>query len=238
VRPQANGAVGAKELAGELMQRALEVGQRDAAVDRQSFDLVEHGRVGGVEVGPVDLAGADDVDGRLLRFHGAHLDRRGLGAQQQVADHGRAGGGVTAGAAGGAYGGSARGTRARVTGGASDRRALVDEERIVDRARGVVVGRVESREVVVVELDLGALGDLVSHPQKDVFDLADGATDQVPVTARQGHAGQRDVEALGGQRRGQRGAAQLVLAGRDETLELDTHDVAQLTDHRSFGRRQ
>ncbi len=175
VRPQTDGAVGPEELAGELVQRALEVGQGDAAVDGQALDLVEHRRVRGVEVGPVDLAGTDDVDGRRLRLHGAHLDRRGLGAQQQVTDQGP-GGRIGAGRVAGAAAFPAAAHAARTP---PQRGALIDEEGVVERARGVVVGRVQRREVVVVELELGTLGDPVAQAQEDVLDLADGARDEV-----------------------------------------------------------
>ncbi|MNF81348.1 hypothetical protein D3C84_636170 [compost metagenome] len=40
--------------------------------------------MGDIRVAAVDAAGADDADRRLLRLHGAHLHRRGVGAQQHV----------------------------------------------------------------------------------------------------------------------------------------------------------
>ena len=69
----------------EHLQRALEVGHRNAAVDHEPLDLVEEGGVGRVHrVGAVDPSGRDDADGGLLLFHRAHLHRGGLGAQQDV----------------------------------------------------------------------------------------------------------------------------------------------------------
>ena len=54
------------------------------AVDGQPFDLVEHRGVGGIQrVGAIDPPGTDDVDGRLLRQHGADLYRRRVGAQHE-----------------------------------------------------------------------------------------------------------------------------------------------------------
>ena len=51
---------------GEVVERALQVGHRDALVDDQALDLVEDRGVRGVElVGAVDPAGAHDVDRRL-----------------------------------------------------------------------------------------------------------------------------------------------------------------------------
>ena len=48
---------------GEVVERALEVGHRQALVDREPLDLVEDRGVRGVQlVGAEDLARADDVD--------------------------------------------------------------------------------------------------------------------------------------------------------------------------------
>ena len=53
------------------------------AVDDEALDLVEHGRVGLIRVHAVDTARRDDADRRLLREHGAHLDGRGMRAQEK-----------------------------------------------------------------------------------------------------------------------------------------------------------
>ena len=82
VRAQADLAVGPEERAREVLERALEVRQREAAVDREALDLLEHRRVRRVErVAAVDAARADHVDRRRLLLHHAHLHRRGLRAQ-------------------------------------------------------------------------------------------------------------------------------------------------------------
>ena len=58
----------AEQGAHEVEQRSLQVGERDAAVDRQPLDLVEDRDVRRVgRVSPVDPPERDDVDGRLLR---------------------------------------------------------------------------------------------------------------------------------------------------------------------------
>ena len=54
-----------------------------ALVDDQALDLVEHRGVGLVGVAPIGAARDDHPDRRLLGQHGAHLHRRGMGAQQQ-----------------------------------------------------------------------------------------------------------------------------------------------------------
>ena len=55
------------------------------------------------------------------------------------------------------------------------------------------------------------------------------------VAERKRRAGQRDVDALGGERgvRARRSRSSR-LALLDQPLELDAHDVAQLADHRAL----
>src|SRR4051812_45633501 len=56
----------AEEPIGEMGERRLEVDEADALVDRQSFDLGEHRRVGCVEeVTTVGVARTQDSDRRL-----------------------------------------------------------------------------------------------------------------------------------------------------------------------------
>ena len=153
------------------------------------------------------------VDGRLLLLHDAHLDGRGVGAQQDAAVgvHDRLGHGLA---------------------------LLDDPERVVGGARGVARRRVERREVVVVELDLGAFGDLVAEADEDVLDLTHGLADEVLVAGREGLAGQGDVDALVGQRGGERFALELRLALLHELLELLADEVAALADQRALLGRQ
>ena len=206
-------AVAAEELPREVRDGALEVGQGDALVHDQALDLVEHRRVRRVRVAPVHLAEAEHVDGRLLLLHDAHLDGRGVGAQQDAAVgvHDRLG----------------------------HRLALLDDpERVVGGARGVARRRVERREVVVVELDLGAFGDAVAEADEDVLDLAHGLADEVLVAGREGLAGQGDVDALVGQRGGERFALELRFTLLHELLELLADEVAALADQRALLGRQ
>ena len=72
-----------EERLAEFLQHPFEVAEMRALVDHQAFDLVEHRRVGLVGVAAIGAARADHADRRLLRQHGAHLHRRGVGAQQQ-----------------------------------------------------------------------------------------------------------------------------------------------------------
>ena len=85
VRTDADVAIGAEDRAGEGQQGPLQVGEGDPLPHRQSLDLVEHRRVGGVGVAPVGAAGHDDEDRRRGALHPAHLHRRGVGAQEHVA---------------------------------------------------------------------------------------------------------------------------------------------------------
>ncbi len=68
-----------------MVQGALEVGHRQALVDRQALDLVEDGGVRGVQlVGAERLAGHHDVHRQVALQQGARLHRRGVGAQHQA----------------------------------------------------------------------------------------------------------------------------------------------------------
>ena len=68
-----------------MFQRAAQVGHGQALVHRQALELVEHRRVGGVQLiraeGP---ARAEHVHGQVPFQHGTDLHRRGVGAQHQV----------------------------------------------------------------------------------------------------------------------------------------------------------
>ena len=72
-----------KNAAQKVDQRALQVPQRQIAVEDQSLALVEHRRVRGVVVGAVGAADDNDADRRLAGQHGADLHRRGLRAQHR-----------------------------------------------------------------------------------------------------------------------------------------------------------
>src|SRR6266702_4452316 len=68
----------------ELLEDPFEVAEVRLPVDHQTFDLVEHRRMGLVGIAPVGAAGTDHPDRRFLMEHGADLHRRGVGAQQQA----------------------------------------------------------------------------------------------------------------------------------------------------------
>ncbi len=69
----------------EVLQRADQVGHRDALVDDEALDLVEDRYVRGVElVGAVDLARAHHVDRQRPVEHGARLDRRRVRTEHDV----------------------------------------------------------------------------------------------------------------------------------------------------------
>ena len=85
VGPHPGAGLLAEHDAHERVERAAQVGHRQALVDGEALDLVEDRRVGRVEVvGAEHLAGGHDVDRRLLLEHRADLHRRGLGAQHET----------------------------------------------------------------------------------------------------------------------------------------------------------
>jgi len=76
VRPQAHFGVLAKHRLRQMVQRASEVRHGEAAVNRDSLNLVEHRRVGGIElVGSIHPSGRDDIDRQLSGEKRAHLNR-------------------------------------------------------------------------------------------------------------------------------------------------------------------
>ena len=126
----------------------------------------------------------------------------------------------------------------------------VHVERVLHRARRMVVGVVERREAEPVGLDLGPVGDLEAERREDRLDPLEGATDGMQATSAARSAGQGHVERLGrelllelgfGHRRATRdqsrvdrlldgidlGAARLLVIGRQraESLQLRRDDA-------------
>ena len=73
--------IGLEEGRDEVQQHALEVTHMGFLVDHQTFDLVEHGRVGLVPVAAIDAARRNDADRGVALEHGADLDRRRVRTQ-------------------------------------------------------------------------------------------------------------------------------------------------------------
>ncbi len=71
-----------EERLAEFVQDPFEMAEMRALVDDEALDLVKLRGVGGVGIDAIGAARADDADRRRLRQHGAHLHRRGVGAQQ------------------------------------------------------------------------------------------------------------------------------------------------------------
>ena len=85
MRAQPDFALLAEDSARERQQRALQIGQRDVLVDRQPLDLMELRGVRGIGVGAIHAAGDHHIQGRRVRLHRAHLHRRGVRSQHQLA---------------------------------------------------------------------------------------------------------------------------------------------------------
>src|SRR6266545_1785410 len=83
-RAEARARFGAEEQTHELLDRAFQVAERDAAVYKQSFDLVEHRIMRGVgSVAAEDAPGRGNAQRRAALLHRVNLHRRGLRAQRQ-----------------------------------------------------------------------------------------------------------------------------------------------------------
>ena len=83
--PQPGGVARAEVGPGEGVDGAGQVAEGDALVDGQALDLVEHGRVAGVEgVAAVAAARHHRVDGRRAALHDPDLHGRGVGAEHDL----------------------------------------------------------------------------------------------------------------------------------------------------------
>ena len=213
VRAVACGAVLAEHALHKVVERALEVAERDALVHHEALDLVELRQMAGIgRVGAVHAARGNHVDGRLLRLHGVHLDAGGLGAQQHV--------------------GLAMGVLLGVSGRAG--RVVAHVERIAGRTARVVERGVQRGEVVPAGLDLRTLLHGVADTAEDVLDLLDDLVDEVGVTDVRAGAGQRDVHGLGGHELAHGGALHLLHTRVEQSLGHAAHLVGALAEHRSL----
>src|SRR4029453_19585239 len=80
---EADAAVGPEDRPHYIQQRALQVGEREAAVDGKTLELVEDRVVRRVDrVAAVAAAERDHVDRRLALLERVDLARRGLGTEQ------------------------------------------------------------------------------------------------------------------------------------------------------------
>src|SRR5712691_4573526 len=73
-----------EELAQKIGENAFQIGEAHRLVYPKALHLVEHRSVRRVRIDAVHPAGRDDLERRLVMLHVAHLDRRGVRAQEQV----------------------------------------------------------------------------------------------------------------------------------------------------------
>ena len=107
----------------------------------------------------------------------------------------------------------------------------------MQRPSGVIGGRVERFEVVVVGLDLGTLGDLVSHADEYVLDLSPRAGDEMQMTERQRAAGQGDVDTVALQAVHQLIGLERGMPALERLFQLLLDQVAEATYTRPFRHR-
>jgi hypothetical protein len=85
VRAQTNLEVVSEQLMSEDLERSLQVRHRDPLVHGESFDLRELVEVRGIQLVPaVATTGGEHVDRRILRLHRPDLNRRRVGAQNDI----------------------------------------------------------------------------------------------------------------------------------------------------------
>ena len=165
--------VALEEVAQEIGDHALQVGEAHRLADPQAFDLVEHGRVGGVGIDAVHAARRDHAQlghrvailvGRHVGLHGADLDRAGVRAQQHVV-------------------------------------AVFQVEGVVHRTRRVILGRIQCCEIVEILFDFRAIGDFETDRGEQGFDALQRARHRVQATTGFGTTRQRNVQCLFSQAR-------------------------------------
>src|SRR4029079_15002683 len=154
----------------EADERALQVGERHPFADDEPLDLREHRRVREVEpVAPIHTSRRDQPERRLVRLHVAELHAGRARAQQR--------------------------RRASAVGGAHRR---LQVERVLHVARGVLRRHVERFEVVVVVLELGALGDEEAEAQEDRLDALAQQRERMAMADERRPPGQRHVDGVAG----------------------------------------
>ena len=157
---------GLEERLHEVEVDRLQVAKAHVLAEPEALDLVEHRRVRRVVVDAVRAAGRDHADVGHRRRAGVPLRVR-----LRVADLHR------------------RGVRAQVE-PAPFVVLDVDVERVLHRARRMVLGVVEGGEAVPVGLDLGTVGDFEAERGEDRLDALERAADRMDaaVAARCGRA--------------------------------------------------
>jgi hypothetical protein len=145
--------------------------QRQPAIERQPLHLVEHRAVRRVMVGAIGPPRHDHPDRRLLAQHGAHLHRRGMGAQHPP-PLGR-------------------------TGARLMKRGHI--ERIHVLARRMMGWNIQRAEIAPIILDIRPLGDRESHGAEDRRHFLHGPADRMDQPQRRHRGRQADIHPLAGQ---------------------------------------
>ena len=114
----------------------------------------------------------------------------------------------------------------------------VDVERILHRARRMVLRIVQRGEVVPVGLDLGTVGHIEADRAEDLLDALPGADHRMDTARRASPAGQRDIECFFGQARLQLRAGQLRAARVERRLELRLRGIDERAGGLAFLDRE
>ena len=116
--------------------------------------------------------------------------------------------------------------------------AIAQIKGVLHVPRGVMLGDVEGREVVVVALDLRPLRHPISQAGKDVDDLLDRADQWVAVARRREAAGRSDVNGFAGETLGHGCAFHCRKPLAKERLHLLFEHVGPLADQGPLIARQ
>ncbi len=152
-----------------MIERALQIAERNVGINRESFDLMKNRRVGRVgRIVAMNFSWAHDAHRRLHLLHSADLHRRSMRAEQQP---------IT--------------LWLRFLPG--------DDERILRVARGMIRRKVQRLEIVVISLNLRTFLDRVPKIPEDAHNLVHRLDHGMFGAKRPANAGESNVDAFRGE---------------------------------------
>ena len=179
---------------GKLIEHALQVGHGQMLVDRKSLHLVEHRRMGGVElIGAEHAARACDVQRHATGEQTTHLIGGGLGAQHHVGSD------------------EARGVLGLIA---------LDVEGILHLTCRMVGAEVQRVEVVPFGFHFRTVGNLPAHGDEKVFDILHQLRQRVARAKRLAVDRKGHIHGFGGKRTGLFLGLDLLFLGAIRTTEV------------------
>ena len=174
-------------------QSALQIAHGDVFIHHQTFDLMEHGGVGGIcLVFPEHPAGSQHTEGGLVVLHEADLHGAGLGTQQNAV-------------------------------------VIGEVEGVAAIPGGMTLFDIQTGEVVVGQLNLGAVHHLIAQTHENLLDLLQNLIHGMLMADGNFLAGNGHIDGFAGQLGLQSGAVDGSLPLLQLCLDISTNRVCQLT---------